>query len=265
MTELERLVPLCRELVAALDAVYRRDYEQAATYARDLLDVLIALREAAAADQAVAEARSLGEELVTALIQSDAEIHGTADSWPAALDVPETPPCAQPEAPASPFAAEVIAAATEPDVPAVFDAATFADFERRAGELVRENLAWRVKDWDDGRMRESLRYAILRARSFGIRSQADVYAYVHLAVLFGRNFHVDERYPWAVEHLGAAVAVNAADSFAAAAAAAAGVSAAHGSAVMDEMLWRAVGQVGAEEVRAHFTADADVPPYVRGA
>ena len=43
---------------------------------------------------------------------------------------------------------------------------------------------------------ETIRYGILRARSFKLTTQREVALYVSLMMTFGRNFHDDERLVW---------------------------------------------------------------------
>jgi len=50
-------------------------------------------------------------------------------------------------------------------------------------------------------LQETIQYGIKRAAAYGITSKRDVYKYVDLMVVFGRNFDSDKRYPWANEVL----------------------------------------------------------------
>jgi hypothetical protein len=50
-------------------------------------------------------------------------------------------------------------------------------------------------------LRETVQHGIKRAKAYGITSKRDVYKYVDLMVVFGRDFDTDKRYPWAGEIL----------------------------------------------------------------
>ena len=47
------------------------------------------------------------------------------------------------------------------------------------------------------RLRETIRYGIKRAAAHGFRGKRDVCKYIDLMVVLGRDFDIDERYPWA--------------------------------------------------------------------
>ena len=51
-------------------------------------------------------------------------------------------------------------------------------------------------------LRDTIRYGIKRAAAYGITAKRDVYKYVDLMVVFGRDFDTDKRFPWAGEILG---------------------------------------------------------------
>ncbi|MGA2987123.1 MAG: hypothetical protein ABSG32_25285 [Terriglobia bacterium] len=50
-------------------------------------------------------------------------------------------------------------------------------------------------------LRETIRYGIKRAAAYGITAERDVYKYVDLMVVFGRDFDADKQFPWAGETL----------------------------------------------------------------
>ena len=51
------------------------------------------------------------------------------------------------------------------------------------------------------KLRETIRHGIKRAASYGITAERDVYKYVDLMAVFGRDFDTDPRLPWAGETL----------------------------------------------------------------
>lgn len=50
-------------------------------------------------------------------------------------------------------------------------------------------------------LQETIRYGIKRAAAYGITTKRDVYQYVDLMVVFGRDFDTDNGLPWASEIL----------------------------------------------------------------
>jgi hypothetical protein len=46
-------------------------------------------------------------------------------------------------------------------------------------------------------VREVIRYAIVRAGTYGLTSKCDVCKYIDLTILFGRDFDLDLQFPWA--------------------------------------------------------------------
>ena len=122
-------------------------------------------------------------------------------------------------------------------------ASTFLEYIELVEAYVQEEFSWKIGDWPEPLLREYVLYALLRARSFQIFSQGNIAAYIHLAINFGRNFHRDERYPWAQEYLDL-------DE--------------DESQRLDEMLWRAMGERGAKELRDKFPFEERVPLKERG-
>ena len=50
-------------------------------------------------------------------------------------------------------------------------------------------------------LRETVQYGIRRAGAYGITSERDVYKYIDLMVVLGRDFDTDKEFPWAGEIL----------------------------------------------------------------
>ena len=50
-------------------------------------------------------------------------------------------------------------------------------------------------------LRDTIQYGIKRAATYGIAAKSDVYKYVDLMVVFGRDFDTDKRFAWAGEIL----------------------------------------------------------------
>ena len=117
-------------------------------------------------------------------------------------------------------------------------AQSFLQFIEQVEAHLHEEFSWKVGDWPPPLLREYVLYALLRARNFLVFSQSNVAAYIHLAINFGRNFHCDERYPWAQEYL-----KQSGDE----------------TTRVDEMLWRAMGERGAKELREKFPFTENVP------
>ena len=117
-------------------------------------------------------------------------------------------------------------------------AETFMQFVLAVEDYLKEEFGWKIEDWPQSLLREYVLYALLRARSFNVRSQSNIAAYIHLAINLGRNFHRDERYPWAKEYLNLQGDENSR---------------------VDEMLWRAMGESGAKSLRERFPFAQQVP------
>ena len=117
-------------------------------------------------------------------------------------------------------------------------AQSFLQFIEQVEAYLHEEFSWKVGDWPPPLLREYVLYALLRARNFLVFNQANIAAYIHLAINFGRNFHCDERYPWAQEYL-----AQSGDE----------------TTRVDEMLWRAMGERGAKELREKFPFTEKVP------
>ena len=53
----------------------------------------------------------------------------------------------------------------------------------------------------EGETRDLIRYGIERANHYGIEAERDVCKYIDVMVVLGRDFDVDETFPWAAEIL----------------------------------------------------------------
>jgi hypothetical protein len=53
----------------------------------------------------------------------------------------------------------------------------------------------------DPRLRDTVQYGIVRARTHGITSKRDVVKYIDLTIVFGRDFDTNKRLRWAADIL----------------------------------------------------------------
>src|SRR5438045_8647207 len=51
-------------------------------------------------------------------------------------------------------------------------------------------------------LRQTIQYGIKRAEAYDVKTRRDVCKYIDLMIVFGRDFDIDDRYPWAREILG---------------------------------------------------------------
>lgn len=53
----------------------------------------------------------------------------------------------------------------------------------------------------EAQLRDTIQRGIRRAAGYGIITQREVCKFIHLMIVFGRDFDTDQRYPWAEEIL----------------------------------------------------------------
>ena len=59
----------------------------------------------------------------------------------------------------------------------------------------------RCKALGEPQLREMIQYGIKRAEAYDVKTRRDVCKYIDLMIVFGRDFDIDDRYPWAREIL----------------------------------------------------------------
>lgn len=84
---------------------------------------------------------------------------------------------------------------------AVFVQVEIGKFEDRMVVHLQKFFPKQCKAMGEPQLRETIRYGIKRAAAYGITAERDVYKYVDLMVVFGRDFDTDERFPWSGETL----------------------------------------------------------------
>lgn len=70
-------------------------------------------------------------------------------------------------------------------------------FENRMVEHLEENFPEECEEMGEEAVRETIRYGISRADSYGIEFEQDVCNYVNLMFVLGRDFDTDPGLPWA--------------------------------------------------------------------
>ena len=84
---------------------------------------------------------------------------------------------------------------------AVFARAETKKFEDRVLIHLEKFFPAQCKALGESKLREMIRYGIKRAAAYGIATEREVYKYVDLMLVFGRDFDTDKRWPWAGEIL----------------------------------------------------------------
>lgn len=80
---------------------------------------------------------------------------------------------------------------------AVFSRAEIKKFEDRMVIHLKKFFPRQCEALGEAQLRETIQYGIKRAAGYGITSKPDVYKYVDLMVVLGRDFDTDRRFPWA--------------------------------------------------------------------
>ena len=78
-----------------------------------------------------------------------------------------------------------------------FSEAALRSFEGRMAAHLGEFFPKQCKALGEAHVRDTIRYGIERAKTFGIVSSRDVAKYVVLMIALGRNFDGDPKLPWA--------------------------------------------------------------------
>ena len=84
---------------------------------------------------------------------------------------------------------------------AVFAQAEIRKFEDRVVIHLNKFFPRQCEALGDSKLRETIRYGIKRAATYGITAARDVRKYIDAMVALGRDFDTDRRLPWAGEIL----------------------------------------------------------------
>jgi hypothetical protein len=80
---------------------------------------------------------------------------------------------------------------------AAFARAETKKFEDRMVIHLNKFFPRQCKALGEAELRETIRYGIKRAAAYRITTERDVYKYIDLMIVFGRDFDTDRRFPWA--------------------------------------------------------------------
>ena len=96
---------------------------------------------------------------------------------------------------------------TKPQM-AVFREPAINDYVKRTVVHLNESFPEKCEALGEAKVRETVKYGILRSASYGISTEGDVRRYVDLMVKFGPDFDQDPELPWAASILNNQAIIN---------------------------------------------------------
>jgi len=75
------------------------------------------------------------------------------------------------------------------------------EYEKRLAAHLKRYFPDTCAELGEKGLIDALRHGVERAKSYGIQAERDVVKYLNLTFVFGRDFDIDPRFPWAASML----------------------------------------------------------------